>query len=381
METPQAVLEAGVARGDAPFAVGMVADAAGLRLVAAAGEAAPGRPAGPETVLRLFSMTKAVAATAALVLADRGALDLDAPVAAILPDFARVAVLDGWDGETPRLRPPARPATVRDLMTHVAGFAYGHWNADMRRYRKATGLPAMATGKRAALFYPMVADPGTAWRYGFGTDWLGLVIEAAAGAPIETVCREALLEPLGMRDTVFDLTPDLRERLARAWARGEDGGFEPSPIAPPEAPEFRGMGDALYGTAADYLRFLRLFLGGGAVDGVRVLSEASVAAALANQIGGLRVGRMASVAPRIAADVELLPGVEMRHSLIGQRSEADAPGRRRAGSSGWAGIMNTHWWVDPAAGVAAVLATQSLPFMEPPFARLYADFERAVYAA
>jgi len=379
MDDPQAVLDAVVARGDAPFAVGLAARGRET-VAAAAGEAAPGLAAGPDTVLRIFSMTKAVAATAAAMLAERGRLDLDAPVTDLLPEFGRVRVLDGWDGEAPRLRAPVRPPTARELAAHVSGFAYTHWNAEMKRYRAASGLPAMASGVREALFYPLAADPGAAWAYGIGIDWLGLVCEAAAGVPIDVFCRDEIFGPLGMADTGFAVTPAMEARLARAWRR-EGAGFAPLAIAPPAAPEFWGMGDALYGTAADYLRFLRLFLGGGAVGGARLLRPESVAAMLADQIGGLRAGRMVSTTARVSADVEFFPGLPVGHSLIGQRLGADAPGRRRAGSSFWAGILNTHWWLDPASGVAGIVATQVLPFMDPGAARMLEAFERAVYAA
>ncbi len=381
MDPRRDVLEAAVARGDAPFLVGMVADAGGVAFAGAAGEAAPGSAAGPDTVFRVFSFTKAVAAVAAMIEVERGRLDLDAPVTAYVPEFGQIRVLDGWDGETPRLRAPRTPVTVRQLMTHTSGFAYSHWSAEMKRYRAASGLPAMASGARAALFYPLAGDPGTAWRYGIGIDWLGLVIEAAAGRPIEALCAEGIFAPLGMGATAFDLDDVLRARLARAWSRAPAGGFAPLEIAPPPATEFRGMGDALYSTPADYLRFLRLFLGGGAVDGARVLSEVSVAAMLANQIGALRVAPMISTSARVSADVPFFPGVPLSHSLIGPRVEADVPGMRRAGAQGWSGLLNMQWWVDPRAGLAAVVMTQTLPFMEPGFAASYAAFERAVYAA
>lgn len=365
----QDVLDGSVARGDLPFVIGMTSDG----FAGGAGEAAPGVAAGPDTVLRAFSMTKAVASVAALILAERGRLDLDAPVARYLPEFDRIEVLDGWDGDTPRLRAPASAATVRQLMTHTSGFAYTHWNEDMKRYRAASGLPAMASGTRAALYYPLAFDPGAAWAYGIGLDWLGLVVEAADGRTIDRFCAEEIFGPLGMASTVFVLDDALRGRLARAWRR--DGtGFAPLEIAPPERPEFWGMGDALYSTMADYMRFLRIFL-----EDSQILSQPSRAAALGNGIGGLRVSLMRSTSARISADVDLAPGVTKSHSLIGQRFEADAPDGRRAGTSAWAGILNTHWWIDPASGRAGIVATQLLPFWDPGFVRTYDAFVRAAH--
>lgn len=373
MTALQSLLADQVARDALPFAVVMVADADGIH-TAAAGDA------GPDSVFRLFSMTKAVAAVAAAILVERGLLDLDAAVTDYLPEFADVRVLDGWDDETPRLRAPATPVTVRQLATHVSGFAYSHWNADMRRYRAATGLPAMASGRRAALFYPLVADPGTRFAYGPGPDWLGLVIAAAAGRTIEDVCAEAIFGPLGMTDTVFDLDPARAERLVPAFTRASDGSFDDLAIAPPEHPEVRGMGDALYGTPADYLRFLRMLLGHGALDGARLLTPASVDALLANQTGALAIPPMRATSARISADVAFFPGTRKSHSLACLRVEEDVPGMRRAGAQGWAGILNTHYWIDPAAGLAAVFMTQVLPFMDPAVAAAYAEVERAIQA-
>jgi CubicO group peptidase (beta-lactamase class C family) len=123
-----------------------------------------------------------------------------------------------------------------------------------------------------------------------------------------------------------------------------------------------------------------MLLGGGTLDGTRVLAPRSVAALLANQTGALPIGPMRSTSARISADVEFFPGVPKSHSLACLRVEADVPGMRRAGAQGWAGILNTHYWIDPAAGIAAVFMTQVLPFMDPAIAAAYATVERAVYA-
>ena len=151
-------------------------------------------------------------------------------------------------------------------------------------------------------------------------------------------------------------------------------------LVPPPDPEVYGMGHALYSTPADYLTFLRLFLNRGRANGHTILSEASVDAMLANSIGDLTIGKMTTTAPGLSADVELFPGVPITHSFGFVRTEADVPGMRHAGSQGWAGVLNSHYWFDPAANVAAVIMTQALPFADPRFMDTYAAFERAVYA-
>lgn len=237
----------------------------------------------------------------------------------------------------------------------------------------------MLSGLRAGLDYPLAFDPGTAWAYGIGVDWLGQVIEAVDGRRIDAFCQREIFEPLGMTDTTFE--PDrLDDRLADAWIRRKGGVLAPHQIAPPPHPEVYGMGHALYSTAPDYLRFLRMVLREGELDGNRVLTRSSVQQMLANHIGDVVVEPMVSTVPSMSADVELFPGTPQTHSFGFPRVERDVPGMRSAGSQGWAGVLNSHYWFDPAADLAGVVMTQSLPFAEPRFMDTYAAFERAAYA-
>lgn len=381
MTTLQTIIDDAVAAQAAPFVVAMVANGDGVLWSGEAGDRAPGVAATNDTVFRIFSMTKAIGALSAMILIDRGKLDADAPVDGILPDFAKLQVLDGFDGDAPRLRAPRSKATVRQLATHTSGLVYEFWNADLPRYFEATGAATILSGQKAGLNYPLAFDPGDRWDYGIGIDWLGQVVEAVDGRRIDQFCKEEIFAPLGMRETRFEPEPDIAARLAAAAIRGEDGKLAPFDIAPPSQPEFYGMGHTLYATAPDYLRFLRCMLNKGSLDGARILSEAGYEAFTANSIGDLRVGKMTSVAPPLTADVDLFPGTPKTHSIGFLRVEEDVPGMRSAGSQGWAGVCNTHYWFDPAKNVAAVLMTQTLPFVEPPFLNLYERFERGVYAA
>ncbi len=375
------VLERAVAQDDAPFAVGMVADAGGVRYSGAVGEAAPGRAAGEDTVFRIFSMTKAIGAVAATILVDRGKMRFDTPVAEILPEFANVQVLDGFDGDTPVLRAPKTRATLRHLATHTSGLEYEFWNGDVARYMEATGHPTILSGLKASLFYPMMTDPGTRWGYGVGIDWLGQAVEAVDGRSIDAFCREEIFEPLGMANTAFELDDAMTANLCELMARGEDGVFVPFELAPPSQPEMYGMGHNLYSTAPDYLRFLRMVLRGGELDGARILSEQAVADMTADHMQGLAFEKMVTIAPPVTADFDPFPGTKVTHSFAFMRNEEAIPGRRSAGSLGWAGVCNTHYWLDPSEGIAAVIMTQSLPFVEERFMATYAAYEQAVYAS
>jgi CubicO group peptidase (beta-lactamase class C family) len=374
------VIEQSVRAQDAPFLVAMVGDKDGIKWSGAAGERAPGQKAAQDTVFRIFSMTKAIGSTAAMILVDRGKLDPNTPVEAIIPEFNKIKVLDGFDGTTPRLRAPRTKATVRQLATHTSGFAYEFWNPDIPKYMQATGHPSILSGLKTSLFYPLVFDPGERWDYGIGIDWLGQVVEVVDGRKIDRFCREEILDPLNMIDTRFEVEDRMASRLASVSSRGEDGKFGDFAIAPPSNPEFYGMGHALYSTAPDYMRFLRMYLNKGQLEGKRLLSEKAVQSLLSNQIGDLKVGVLKTVAPAITADAEFFPGRKKTHSLAFMRIEEDVPEMRSAGSQFWAGVLNTHCWFDPNKNLAAVLMTQSLPFVEPRFMDVYDRFERAVYA-
>ena len=194
------VLQAAVDGGVVPQVVAIAADRDGPIYEGAAGPRAVGEsdPVTPDTQFRIASMTKMVATVAALQQVERGNLDLDAPVEQYRPEFADLQVLDGFDGDEPRLRPPATKATVRQLASHTSGLSYWFWNADMVHFEALTGTPNALSGKRGMFTLPLVGDPGTLYEYGINTDWLGLVVEAASGQALDAYFAEHILGPLGM---------------------------------------------------------------------------------------------------------------------------------------------------------------------------------------
>lgn len=377
-ELDQVIAEA-VSKQDVPFLVATVGTRNGVAWSGCAGDRSPGVPATADTVFRIFSMTKAVGSTAAMILMDRGQLSADAAVESILPEFAAVKLLDGFDERGPVLRPPRVKATVRHLATHTSGLVYEFWNADVPRWMEATKAPSILSGLVASLNYPLLFEPGARWDYGPGIDWLGRVVEKVDGRPIDRFCREEIFDPLGMPDTRFEVEPHMAARLASVSMRGEDGRFGDFALAPPSHPEFYGMGHALYSTAPDYMRFLRMYLNEGALDGRRILSAAGLRTMLANQIGGVPIPLLKTVVPAITADVELFPGKAKSHSMAFMRVDEDIAGMRSAASQGRAGVLNTHYWFDAKADVAGLLMTQSLPFVEPRYMATYERFERAAY--
>ena len=374
------VLRDAVSRQDVPFVVATLGNREGVLWSGAAGESSPGHAATVDTVFRIFSMTKAVGSTAAMILMDRGKLSPDATVESILPEFAEMKVLESVGADGPVFRPPRTKATVRHLATHTSGLAYEFWNANVAKYMEVTQFPGILSGLRKSLNYPLQFDPGTQWDYGIGIDWLGQVVEKVDGRPIDQFVREEIIEPLGMRDTRFEPDPAWGSRLAGVKIRGADGQFADFDIAPPQKPEFYGMGHALYSTAPDYLRFLRMVLNGGQLDGKRILRKETMDSLLQNQIGSVQIPVLKSANPAVTADVELFPGLKKSHSMAFMRVDEDVPGARSAGSQTWAGVLNTHYWFDPAANLAGLIMTQLLPFADPRFMQTYAAFEQAAYA-
>ena len=235
------VIDEAVARQDLPFAVAMTAHADGVAWSGAAGEAAPGKPAALDTVFRIFSMTKAVGSTAAMILMDRGMLK---PHPAGLPLMSSLRtcwnVLCRRQAEAARAAhqghrtPPGHPHLGPDLRSS--------WNADMPRYMEATGVPTILSGLKVAMNYPLMFEPGERWDYGIGIDWLGRMVEKIDGRRIDQFCNEEIFDPLGMNDTRCEVEPHMAARLAGVSIRGEDGKFAPFDLAPPSDPEFYGMG-------------------------------------------------------------------------------------------------------------------------------------------
>jgi methyl acetate hydrolase len=378
------VLRDGVASGAVPHVAAIVADRDGIRYEGGAGVRIAGEsddPVTTSTQFRIMSMTKMVATAVALQQVERGALDLDAPVDSYCPDFADVQVLHGWDGDTPRLRAPASRATVRHLVTHTSGLGYWFWNADLAKYEQVTGLPNVVPGSAEAFKAPMVADPGTRYVYGINTDWLGKVVEAATGQTLDVVVKEGITGPLGMGDTAFVLDDGRRENAVTVHVKGEDGRWTSAGELLNPAPDWWAGGHGLYSTPRDYIRFERALLRGGELDGERILTQATVDAAFSNQIGELDFpAEIPTADPAITDTLHAGPGWKWGYGLL--LNTADVPGRRRAWTGAWAGLFNTHFFIDRTSGICASIYTNSLPFIPEHEAwKLYGDFESAVYAA
>ncbi len=334
-----------------------------------------------DSVFWIASMTKAITTAAGMQLVEQGKLSLDDPIGKILPDLASPQVLEGFDASgEPKLRPATRPITLRQLMTHTAGFAYNMWNGDMATYMDKVGIPAITTCQNAALKTPLASDPGTRWEYGTNIDFVGKAVEAVSGKKLDAYLRDHLLAPLGMTDTAFKIGDAQRKRLVGMHARGGDGALAAIPFELEQNPEFHMGGGGLYGTAGDYIKFAQMILNKGKGNGNQVLKPETVALMSQNHIGDLNVGKMISVAPAYTNDVDLYPGMDKKWGLSFLINTAKTPEGRSPGSLAWAGLANTYFWIDPARNVAGVILMQVLPFADQKCLEAFAALESGVYA-
>ena len=377
-----ALLEQAVAARHVPGVVAMVTGRDGPVYAGAFGRRVLGQtaPMTLDTVVWIASMTKAITAAAAMQLVEQGKLQLDEPASRWAPELDSVQVLEGFDvsGQA-LLRPPKRPVTLRRLLTHTAGFGYEIWNPLLGRYQEQTGVPRVGSGLNAAFRVPLTFDPGERWQYGINIDWAGKMVEAVSGERLGAYLRGHLFDPLAMGDTAFRITPGMRQRLATIHQRSADGTLQATDIEVPQEPEFEMGGGGLYGTAGDYLSFVRMILNRGIAGGKRVLEPGTVDLMSRNQIGELQVTPMVSVLPERSNDAEFFPGTPKKWGLSFMINTEAAPTGRSPGSLAWAGLANTYYWIDPAKGIGGVYLTQILPFADRVSLSLFHAFEAAVY--
>ncbi|MGN8545988.1 methyl acetate hydrolase [Bradyrhizobium elkanii] len=338
-------------------------------------------PMTADSVFWIASMTKAVTSAGAMQLVEQGKLSLDEPIGKLLPDLAVVQVLDGFDAKgEPQLRPAKKPITLRQLMTHTAGFAYDMWDGNLGKYLEKTGTPGIITCLNAALKTPIMTDPGTRWEYGTNIDFVGKAVEAASGKKLDAYLRDNMFAPLGMSDTAFKISDDMRKRLVGMHARGEDGTLAAIPFELEQNPEFHMGGGGLYSTAADYIKFCQMILNKGKGNGNQVLKAETVATMGQNHIGELTVGKMTTALPMYTNDVDLYPDIVKKWGLSFLINTAKTPEGRSAGSLAWAGLANTYYWIDPSRDVCGVILTQLLPFADKHSLEAFAGFEKGIYA-
>jgi methyl acetate hydrolase len=379
----EAAFASAVERDDVPGLVAVATTERDILYEGAFGKRALNAPDAMtlDSVFWIASMTKAVTSTAAMQLVEQGKLVLDEPIGALLPELQTPRILEGFgENGAPKFRPAKTPITLRQLLTHTAGFAYDMWNADIARYCRENGIPPVRSCQKKALTAPLASEPGSQWEYSIAIDFVGLAVEAASGQRLDAYLRDHIFAPLAMHDTGFAITPAMRERLVGMHARQADGSLQPIAFEVPQEPEFHMGGGGLYGTAHDYIRFIRMFLNDGALDGNRVLKPETVALMAQNHIGDLNVRRLPAAIPQVTNDIDLYPDQDKKWGLGFMINTEPTEEGRSAGSLAWAGLANTYYWIDPKRNVGGVIFAQLFPFADKKVLDLFSRFERAIYA-
>jgi CubicO group peptidase (beta-lactamase class C family) len=367
-------LRSRVDAGDVPGVVAMVVDRQKPIYSGAFGKAdvARNRTMRPDSIFQLASMTKPVTSLAAMMLVEHGQLGLDDPVTKYLPEFSKVQVLTVWhDADaTYEGRAPRRPITIRDLLTHTSGMAYPFVDARLAK---------LDDGHKNTWELPLVGDPGERFVYGPNTAVLGHIIAKVSQMPLETFFETRIFAPLGMRDTFFSIPPAKVERVVTTHARTTEETLHETPNPAELKSPVRGDG-GLYSTAADYSRFMQLFLNRGRAGSGRLLAERTIDLMMSNQLGSLKVGEQRSNAPAISRSFPIGAGKDTFGFGFQIETAPSTAGLRPVGSLSWGGVFNTHFWIDPQRSIAAVVLMQVLPYYDSRAMELLRDFEREVYA-
>jgi CubicO group peptidase (beta-lactamase class C family) len=341
------------------------------------GQADVGRaiPLVADTIFRIYSMTKPLTTTAIMMLYEEGRFQLDDPVARFLPCFADMRVYAGGSRGKVDSVPAERDITFRDLMTHTAGLTYGFMEAHpVDALYRANGIDFQLSDatlgdvvERAAAL-PLLAQPGRAWNYSIATDVLGHLVAVISGQSFESFLRHRVLDPLGMVDTGFCVPEEKIGRFAANYMRGPDGGLlliddpRKSPFGAPR--KIASGGGGLCSTAADYLRFCRMMLNKGALDGVRLLGRKTVELMTSNHLGG----DMADLGmPRFSESTYAGVGFGLGFSVMLDPAKAQILGT--PGEYAWGGAASTAFWVDPREQMIVILLTQLMPSSTYPIRR------------
>ncbi len=315
-------------------------------------------PMTDDTIFAIASMTKPITCVAVMRLIEEGKLGLDDPVGKYLPALKEMRVLGDAkdDRETAIATVPAkRPVTVRDLLSHTAGFSYGARllspSARLDRFYEKAGLGGGTLKTIAELVerlgqVPLAHQPGEGWTYGYSHDVLGRVIEVVSGQSFDEYLRKHILDPLDMHDTFFLVPESKRDRVATIYRKDDAGKLNPLPKNYGSATFFSG-GGGLFSTARDYARFAQMLKNGGELEGTRIIKAETITEMTTNQIG------------------EKFAFIVMKYGL--GFGLVQTPGRGAVKPVlhryFWAGLYSTHFWIDPRNDIVAVILTQVLPTM------------------
>jgi CubicO group peptidase (beta-lactamase class C family) len=345
-----------------------------------------GTPLREDTIFRIYSMTKPLTTVAFMMLVEQGLVALDTQVHALIPEWKDLGVYQGGALGSFRTRRPDRPMLVVDLLRHTSGLTYGFQqmtNVDAA-YRKL----GIGEGEKQGTLDDMIArlatvplefSPGAAWNYSVSTDVLGYLVGKLSGIPFPEFLRTRVLGPLGMDDTDFHVKAGSEQRLAACYAAAPGGTMklQDDPARSPylRPPTLFSGGGGLVSTAADYLRFCRMLLGGGALDGVRLLGRKTLQLMTMNHLPG---GKDLPALSRSLFSESTYDGVGfgLGFSVTLDPARTLIPGSR--GEFAWGGMASTAFWIDPAEDLVAIFMTQLMPSSTYPIRR---ELRTLVYSA
>ena len=328
----------------------------------------------PDTLWRIYSMTKPITSVATMMLYEEGAIELTDPVSRYIPAFKHQRVFTGGNDQRPVTVPATEPVRVHHLLTHTAGLTYGfHRNHPVDAMYRAAGFdldhrPKTTLAEACDLWasLPLLFQPGTEWNYSVATDVLGRVVEVASGLRLDEFFTQRILEPLGMADTGFYAKPDDLHRLATLYGRdleGKAARMDGLGRAARSEPLMLSGGGGLVSTAADYNRFLQMLLHradspAGELDGVRLLSPRTVAYMGRNHLPGNQdlatFGR-----PLNAESPQVGTGFGLGFAVVGDPAALKVVSSE--GELSWGGAASTAFWIDPAEELTVSFFTQLIP--------------------
>ncbi|MCC5857571.1 MAG: beta-lactamase family protein [Ectothiorhodospiraceae bacterium] len=340
----------------------------------------------PDTIFRVYSMTKPVTSLAAMMLYEEGGFQLDEPIAAFLPEFRHMDVCIGGDADQPQLEPARSLITVRQLLTHTAGFSYGFMHqtpvdALYRRHGVDFGPGDVSLQEMVSRLaeLPLEFQPGSRWRYGFSTDVLGRLVEVLSGESLDAFFRRRIFEPLGMGDTAFWVTEDKVDRMAAMYTASDMEpppriGPEPRDLPPPVIPGLKladpaaggrfarptrlfSGGGGLTSTLNDYLRFTRMLRQGGELEGERLIGRKTLEYMRCNHLDG----SMADMGEPRFNNAHMGAGLGFGLGFAVVLDPARAQTMGSPGEYFWTGMANTQFWIDPAEDLIVIQMAQLLP--------------------
>lgn len=336
------------------------------------------RPVAPDSLFRIYSMTKPITSVGLMMLYERGRFQLDDPVHRFIPSWESLRVFVAGNHPVFRTAAVERPMTIRDLLTHTSGLTYGfleQTNVDAAyrtlgvadRTRPGYTLRDMV---EALAGLPLVFSPGTRWNYSVSTDVVGHLIEVISGQRLDAYLREHVLGPLGMEDTAFVVADAQLPRLAANYERQADGSLrlidDPARSQYRECSFFSG-GGGLLSTAPDYLRFASMLRGRGELDGVRLLGRKTVELMTTNHLPGGRELTELAQAGMFTETAYGGMGFGLGFSVMQSPARAQILGT--PGEYAWGGAASTAFWIDPAEDLIVILMTQLMPSSSYPLRR------------